>query len=240
MKKHHQNTKPTLIRDKKLSYYIFYPLLIVFLMWLIFWIEDTFHFNFNHLGIYPKRWSGLQGIVLSPFIHSGFKHIFNNSIPLFILLSFLFYHYRRIAWRVLFWGGLLTGLFTWIIGRPSYHIGMSGINYMLISFLFFSGVLVGYYRLIAVSLIVVFLYGSLIWFMFPIVKHMSWEGHLSGFISGLLLAVIYSRQLKKYYQNKKMVQIYPEDEDFLKHFDDNGNFIEMTEQNTQKNETLKE
>jgi len=226
------------ISDKKVAYYIFYPLLFVFLMWLVFWIEETFHLNFNAYGIYPQKISGLKGILFSPFIHANFSHIFNNSIPLFILTAFLFYHYRRIAWRVLFWGVLLTGISTWIIGRPSYHIGMSGINYMLISFLFFTGVFVGYYRLIAVSLIIVFLYGSLVWFMFPIVEHMSWEGHLSGFIVGLLLAFIYSKKLKIVYHDKKQVKIYPEDEGFLKHFDKNGNFIEIPKENPQNNETL--
>ncbi len=222
---YHQNNTT----KKTLSYYIFYPLLFVFMMWLVFWTEDTFHYNFTRYGIYPMRWSGLRGIIFSPFIHSGFSHIFNNSIPLFVLSSFLFYHYRRIAWRILFWGFLLTGILTWLIGRPSYHIGMSGIIYMLISFLFFSGILVGYYRLIAVSLIVVFLYGSLIWFMLPIVENMSWEGHLSGFVTGLFLSLIYNKNLKKRYVNKKLVKIYPEDEVFLKHFDENGNFIEKPE-----------
>lgn len=226
------------ISDKKVAYYIFYPLLFVFLMWLVFWIEETFHLNFNTYGIYPQKISGLKGILFSPFIHANFSHIFNNSIPLFILTAFLFYHYRRIAWQVLFWGVLLTGISTWLIGRPSYHIGMSGINYMLISFLFFTGVFIGYYRLIAVSLIIVFLYGSLVWFMFPIVPHMSWEGHLSGFMVGLLLAFIYSKKLKIAYRDKKKVKIYPEDEGFLKHFDENGNFIEIPEENPQNNETL--
>jgi len=226
--------------DKGLSYYIFYPLLFVFLIWFVFWIEDTFHLNFVRYGIYPQKISGLKGVLFSPFIHSGFKHIFNNSIPLFILSSFLFYHYRRVAWHILFWGIILTGLLTWIIGRPSYHIGMSGINYMLISFLFFSGIFIGYYRLIAVSLIIVFLYGSLVWFMFPIVNQMSWEGHLSGFITGIFLAVIYSKKLKIFYPDKKFVKIYPEDETFLKQFDENGNFVEMFEQNDEKNESLSE
>ncbi len=202
-------------------------------MWLVFWIEDTFHYNFNRYGLYPQRMTGLRGIFLSPFIHAGFKHIFNNTLPLFVLTSFLFYHYRRVAWQVLFLGMLLTGLLTWLIGRPSYHIGMSGINYMLISFLFFTGVFIGYFRLIAVSLIIVFLYGGLVWFMFPIVDHMSWEGHLSGFLSGLILAFIYSKKLQKLYDDKKSVKIYPEDELFLSHFDENGNFIEKPEENSQ-------
>jgi len=225
---------------KALSYYIFYPLLLVFIMWLVFWIEDTFHLNFSHFGIYPKRFSGLQGILFSPFIHGGIKHILHNSLPIFILTSFLFYHYRRIAWQILFWGMLLTGLMTWVIGRPSYHIGMSGMIYMLVSFLFFSGVFIGYYRLIALSLIIVFLYGGLVWFMFPIVDHMSWEGHLSGFIAGLFLAYFYSKRLKKFYVDKKSVKIYPEDESFLKHFDENGNFIELPPKKNQNNETLSE
>ncbi len=219
--------------EKKLAYYLFYPLLIVFFMWLVFWVEDTFHFNFNRFGIYPHRMSGLRGILFSPFIHAGFKHIFNNTIPLFVLLSFLFYHYRRVAWQVLFWGFLMTGFLTWLTGRPSYHIGMSGINYMLISFLFFTGVFIGYYRLIAVSLIIVFLYGSLVWFMFPIVERMSWEGHLSGFVTGVVLAYLFSKKLKKQYDIEKSVKIYPEDKVFLSHFDENGNFIEKDENNSQ-------
>jgi membrane associated rhomboid family serine protease len=218
-----QKNKPTL------AFYLFYPLLIVFLMWLVFFIEDTFNLNFNKYGVYPQTFKGLRGILLSPLIHGGFKHIISNTIPLFVLTGFLFYHYRRIAWQVLFYGWLLTGLLTWLIGRPSYHIGISGINYMLVSFLFFTGVLIGYYRLIALSLIIVFLYGGLIWFMFPIVDHMSWEGHLSGFISGILLAFYYSQKLKPLYQDKKNVKMYPEDETFLSHFDENGNFIESND-----------
>jgi membrane associated rhomboid family serine protease len=223
--------------SKNLSYYIFYPLLFVFIIWLVYWIGETFHLHFTRYGIYPHKIQGLKGIVFSPLIHADFFHILHNTLPLFILSSFLFYHYRRIAWKILFWGWFLTGLGTWLFGRESYHIGISGINYMLISFLFFAGVMIGYYRLMALSLIIVFLYGSLVWFMFPIVERMSWEGHLSGFVSGLILAFFYAKKLKNVYRDEKTVKIYPDDELFLKHFDENGNFIENIEQNSQNDET---
>jgi membrane associated rhomboid family serine protease len=223
--------------SNKLSYYIFYPLLFVFTIWLVYWIEETFHLNFTQYGIYPRKLTGLLGILFSPFIHGDFFHILHNSLPLFILLSFLFYHYRHIAWKILFWGWVMTGVGTWLLGRASYHIGISGINYMLVSFLFFSGVIIGYYRLMALSLIIVFLYGSLIWLMFPLVEKISWEGHLSGFLSGLILAIIYGKKLKIHYDSEKTVKIYPQDEDFLKHFDENGNFIENIEQNSKNDET---
>ena len=224
--------------SKKLIHYLFFPLFFVYLIWLTFWIDKGFHLHLERYGIYPMRLSGLQGIIFSPFIHDDLKHIFNNSIALFILSSFLFYHYRKIAWNILITGWFFTGLLTWIIGRPSYHIGISGINYMLISFLFFSGLLIGYYRLVATSLLIVFLYSGFIWYMFPIIKHMSWESHLSGFISGLILALVYNKSLKKQYQNKNIVRINHEDEAFLKHFDENGNFIEIVEENYKKDKTL--
>jgi len=218
-------------KSKRLNYYFFYPLVFVITIWLVFAVENAFHYNFAKYGVRPNSLKGLRGVFFSPLIHDNFSHIFNNSIPLFILTSFLFFHYKRVAWKILFYGWLLTGLGTWLIGRESYHIGISGINYMLISFLFFSGIMIKYYRLIAVSLIVVFLYGSLIWYMFPIVEYISWEAHLSGFLSGIFLAVIYAKRFKTIYKNMDSVKITPEDEEFLRHFDKNGNFIEISEKN---------
>ena len=143
--------------------------------------------------MYPRTLKGLKGILFSPFIHSGVKHLFNNSVPLFILLLSLFYFYRKIAFKIVCYGGLLTGLLTWIIARDAYHIGASGIVYLLFSFILFSGIIRRYSRLIAVSLIVIFLYGSMIWYILPIKDDISWEGHLSGFLVGLAFAFIYRK-----------------------------------------------
>ena len=204
-----------------------YPLLFVFIAWVVFWIETRFKLNFNYLGILPQKIDGLRGILFAPFIHSSLKHLVNNSIPLLVLGSALFYFYRNIRWKVLLIGFFLTGLLTWAIGRPAMHIGGSGIVYLLASFLFFKGVFSKQYQLIALALVVVFLYGGLLWYLFPIDPKISWEGHLSGFLVGLILAVVFK---KNPIENKKYVweldDFNEEEDEFIKHFDENGNFIE--------------
>ncbi len=170
------------------------PLYLVLFIWLVFWYEVKFGYNFNTYGIHPRHWLGLRGVFLSPFIHGDVKHLYHNSAPLFVLMFSLFYFYREIAWRVLLYGALLTGLLTWMIGRNSYHIGASGIIYMLFSFIFLSGVLRKNYKLVAVSLMVIFLYGSMVWYVLPVKESISWEGHLSGLLIGIAFAIYYRNE----------------------------------------------
>lgn len=216
---------------------IAYPIVFILIIWLVFWFEVRFGFNFSKFGIYPQTLKGLRGVILSPFIHGDIQHIYHNTIPLFVLSMALFYFYRHIAWKVLFLGILFSGLLTWCIGRPSYHIGASGLIYVLISFTFFKGVFAKHYRLIALSLLIVFLYGSMILYTIPIEKGVSWEGHLSGLITGLLFAFVFKKEIAK---PKKYIweqENFNEDDDpFLKHFDDDGNFIETnkSENNQEK------
>ena len=113
------------------------PLITVLLIWTIFWIELRFQINLNQYGVYPRTFSGLRGIFFSPWIHGSVEHLYNNTIPIAILMASLVYFYRGISFKVLIWGVLLSGLLTWLIGRPSYHIGISGIIYVLASFIFF-------------------------------------------------------------------------------------------------------
>ena len=208
---------------------IAYPIGFVILLWLIFAIEIRFGFSLNFLGIYPRKISGLIGVICSPFIHSGISHLWHNTIPLFVLSTALFYFYRPIAVKVLLYGILLSGFFTWCIGRPSYHIGASGLIYVLASFVFFKGVFAKHYRLIALSLLVAFLYGSMIWNTIPLEEGISWEGHLSGLIVGLVFALFFRKQIAKPKRYVWEEPDYNEDDDeFLKHFDENGNFIETT------------
>lgn len=207
---------------------IAYPVLFVLTIWIVFWVEVRFGVRFSNFGIYPQTLAGLRGVVLSPFLHSDIQHLYHNTIPLFVLSTALFYFYRPIAWKVLFWGILGSGLLTWSIGRHSYHIGASGLIYVLVSFTFFKGVFAKHYRLIALSLLVVFLYGSMIWYTLPILEGMSWEGHLSGLLTGLVFALFFKRQIARPKTYVWEAADYNEEEDpFLKHFDENGNFIEI-------------
>ena len=209
---------------------IAYPILFVLIIWIVFWFEVRFGYNFNTFGVYPRTLSGLKGILFSPFIHSDIEHLYHNTIPLFVLSVTLFYFYRAISWKVIFYGILISGFLTWCIGRPSNHIGASGLIYVLMSFTLFKGIFAKHFRLIAVSLLIVFLYGSMIWYVFPVKENMSWEGHLSGLIVGLVFALIFRKSIAKPKKYAWERDDYNEDNDpFLRHFDENGNFIETIE-----------
>lgn len=209
---------------------ILVPICAVLFIWLVYWIEIKFDYNFNSYGIFPQKLRGLKGVLFSPFIHGSTSHLFNNSVPLFVLLGFLFFFYRKVAIKVLVIGSLLTGLLTWSYARNSYHIGASGIVYLLFSFIFFSGILRKHYRLVALSLIVVFLYGGLIWYVFPIKEGVSWEGHLSGFLVGLLLTFLY----RKKGPQKQEFKYAKTDFDLM--FDDEGNYVPPTSEEYSESE----
>ena len=171
------------------NYYIFIlPALFIIILFMVEWIEYTYGIRFVKYGVLPRTFEGLKGVLLSPFIHSDWKHLTNNALPLFVLISTLGFFYKGIAKEVFLWSWLMSGLWLWAIGRPSFHIGASGLLYALASFLFFSGFIRKHTKLMAISMFVVFLYGGMVWGIFPMKKHISWEGHLAGALVGLTLA----------------------------------------------------
>ena len=98
---------------------------------------------------------------------------------------------------------------------------------MLTAFLMFRGIISKQYQLTALSFGVIFLYGSFIWYIFPTDPKISWEGHLSGFMVGVIFAFIFNKQTlpkKKYAWQKE--DYNPEDDPFMRNFDEDGNFIE--------------
>jgi membrane associated rhomboid family serine protease len=177
---------------KKIFLAMLIPAILVALMWVVRITEVLLGIDLAVYGIYPLTSTGLFGILFSPFIHSNLGHLFNNSLPLFFLGTALFYFYSDVAFRVLGLSWLLTGFLVWVAGRASYHIGASGLVYGLASFLFFSGMIRRHFRLIALSLLIVFMYGSMVWGIFPgVYKNVSWESHMLGFFSGIILAIHY-------------------------------------------------
>ncbi|SCD21114.1 Membrane associated serine protease [Proteiniphilum saccharofermentans] len=188
------------IEKKRARLALLPAIVFVVLVWVAFIVDyaGVFTWDFSRLGILPGVVDGLVGIIFSPFIHSSFSHLLSNTLPLLILIWFLFYFYSKIAFGAFICLWLSSGFLTWIIGRGSYHVGASGLVFGLLFFLFFSGIFRKYIPLVAVSLIVAFIYGSTIWSIFPITEmvdtSISWEGHLSGAISGLIFAIVFRKQ----------------------------------------------
>jgi membrane associated rhomboid family serine protease len=175
----------------KIFHSLTFPMLFLIIIWSIKIVELTIGESFGFLGIYPLKLYGLLGIITAPLVHNDFSHLINNSVPFLILSFATFYFYRPLGLRVLLLTWLMTGIWVWCGAREAYHIGASGVVYGLASFLFFSGAIRRKPELAAISLIVVFLYGSMIWGIFPFIPDVSWESHLSGGVAGLILAVIY-------------------------------------------------
>ena len=163
-------------------------------MWGVKLTEYTLEFSLTNYGVRPQSLIGLKGILFSPFIHKDFSHLINNSYPILILGSMLFFSFKKIAKQLFLWLFFIAGFWLWIIGRPSFHIGASGIIYALASFLFFSGLIRKNPRLSAISMLIIFLYGSMIWGVLPTKEAVSWEGHLSGFMAGIIVAIFFRKE----------------------------------------------
>ncbi len=197
---------------KKIVSTAFYPFIFVVVLWIVFFIQQQSRFNFTKLGILPRDINGALGIVTSIFIHGGLDHIASNSLPILVLGMILFFFYKKLAKVAFLWIWLISGLWLWIGGRnnsayPVYHIGASTLIYGLATFLFFSGVFRKHLRLMVVSALVVFLYGSIMWGIFPLKSEISWEGHLFGALAGILVAFNFRKegpQRKRYeWENEK-------------------------------------
>lgn len=156
--------------------------------------ETILNIHLYQLGVLPRNLIGLKGILTSPLIHADFKHLIANSSSYIVLSTALFFFYRKVALRIFILNYLMSGILLWLGGREVWHIGASGIIYGMAAFLLFSGIFQQDLRLLTISLVVIFLYGSFIWGLFPIEPKISWDGHLMGAVSGTILSLIYNKQ----------------------------------------------
>jgi len=173
------------------------PAIFLILIWVIKLGEIFTHTNLVFLGVYPHKISGLIGIITSPLIHSDIKHLSANSVPLFVLGAMLMLFYRNIAFRVFAVIYILSGISVWVGAREAYHIGASGVVYGLAGFLFFSGIFRREKTQMVITLLVAFLYGSMVWGIFPDFypeENISYESHFWGLTIGSILAFYYRKQ----------------------------------------------
>ena len=181
----------SILKNPRVYWALWTTLLFLTLAWGVFWTNELYDLGWRSFGNRPRSTDGLIGILTFPFLHSDLEHLWNNTATFFVLNLLLFYFYQEIAGRVWLLLYLLSGIFLWTFAQGGNHIGASGLIYGLAAFLFVSGLIRRHRLLLRVSLVVVFLYGGMVWWMLPIEKHISWEGHLSGAGAGLLLALLF-------------------------------------------------
>lgn len=162
----------------------------VLLLWAVKLTEYFGGFDFARFGIYPRLPGGVPGILFAPLIHGSFGHLFANTAPLIVIGTLLFYGYPRAARVLLPVVYLVGGFAVWLFAREAYHIGASGLVFGMLFFLLTVGILRWDRRAIALSLVVFFLYGGMIWGVLPQSQAISFESHLSGAVIGILLAFL--------------------------------------------------
>ncbi|GMV31111.1 MAG: hypothetical protein AMXMBFR59_32360 [Rhodanobacteraceae bacterium] len=169
-------------------------LAFVAVLWLVKLVESLGGFDFSQFGVRPLQWYGLAGILTAPLVHGSFEHLIMNSVPLAVLLALARFNYPSGSWRALLFIWLVGGVGLWLIGRPSWHIGASGITHGLMFYLFVLGLLRRDRYAIAVAMVVFFLYGGMVVTVLPREPGVSWEAHLSGALAGALAAFIWQRR----------------------------------------------
>jgi membrane associated rhomboid family serine protease len=159
----------------------------------LIWVIQLWNWGLNlglaRFGVRPREWAGLPGILLAPLLHGGFSHLIANSLPLLVLGTVMLHLYPNSALKVIPAAYLGPGIAVWLFARASVHVGASGLVYGLVSYIFVAGLIRRDKRAIAASLLVCFLYGTLVWGILPIKPGVSWETHLAAGLIGLVLAI---------------------------------------------------
>ncbi len=180
--------------EKKIIQSFIAPFLMVLCLVAVKLYEIIFNVSLVSYGVFPRNMDALCGIFTGAFIHADWEHLVSNAIPILVLGGALFYFYREVAWKVVIITYVFSGFWLWLGGRENYHIGASNMVYGFAAFLFFSGIIRRHIGLIAISLLVVFLYGSMVWGLLPVVPKISWEGHLFGVLAGILCAIVFRKE----------------------------------------------
>lgn len=170
---------------------------LVAIMWVVFIIDALLPGSpLNNLGIFPRTFTGLTGILTSPFIHSGLGHIISNTVPLLILATLLRLSIGSAQLTlVLFLGIIGSGLGTWAFSFGDLVVGASGLVYVLIGFLFADAYFRPSLRSWLYAILSFMLYGGALLSFFSFIPYISWAAHFSGLVSGIAIAFIFKTTL---------------------------------------------
>ncbi len=161
---------------------------------LIELLDRALQLDLYRFGVYPRSLVELPNILSAPLLHGSWHHLISNSFTLLVLLTTLLYAYPRSALPALLLIYLGSGLGVWLFARESYHFGASGLNHGMMFYIFVSGILRRDRLSIALAMVVFFLYGSMIWSIFPQEPDISYESHFFGAVTGVLGAFLFSRR----------------------------------------------
>jgi len=163
----------------------------VALLWAIEFFDRGLGLNLYRLGVYPGELHGLWGILFAPLLHGSWNHLASNSFALLLLGTALLYGYPRAARPVLALVYIGSGIGVWLFARHSFHFGASGLTHGMMFFIFTTGILRGDRLSIALSLIVFFIYGGMVWTIFPQEPGISYESHFFGAACGVVAAFLF-------------------------------------------------
>ncbi len=195
-----------------------YPTLLLLLMWIFWFLQLQLGHSSSKFGVRGQDWNSWMGLIFMPLLHDPrhIDHILGNSLPTVLLFGAVVYYYRFVALKLLTVSWLGIGFLIILFAKSGgYHIGMSGVDYALFGFVATSGLIRNYRPLQVISLFVLFIYGSFLWGIFPLVPEMSWEGHLGGLLIGITFAIYYRKEgpqrPKLRYELEKELGIEPPD-----------------------------
>lgn len=184
-------------------------------MWIVYKLDVAYGLHLYLYGVFPRQLHGLMGLLTTPLIHDteNYYHVFENTIALIFFGTMVFYFYRKVAWRVLGLSWVLNGLLVWLFSKPVYHVGMSGVIYGLAFFMITGSIIRKNRQLTGLNFLIIFLYGSIFWGIFPLVPQVSWESHLAGALIGTVLGLIYKKVVPENVHMAPPIEDDPQDDE---------------------------